>query len=409
MSGAAGGAAATVWGDEATARDPRLDGLRGLAILLVMLYHTTQYGFAADPLARALVVVPAVGWSGVDLFFVLSGFLITGLLLRAKRDAGYYRVFYARRALRILPLYWTALLFFLVVAPQLPGLGRIDFWYPGAGRETWWFWAFLSNVQLAWEGARQHRFLDIAWSLAIEEHFYLLWPWVVRHTSERGLLRVCAIAAVAALALRAALVFGGASPLAPYVLTPCRLDTLATGSALAVLAQQGGLARLAPAARRLAPAALAAFAGCCAWARFASGVAPGGGGDALGFLAHPLVQTLGYTLLCALWGALLVVVVTAPGGALPARIFEGAWLRRLGVHAYALYLFHFFVGALAAGLPFTPSRHPAWFVPAQLALWATAIGASYGLARLTWVALERPALALKRYFPYGARGAMPAA
>jgi len=410
MSGAGGAAAQeTVWAGEPAARDPRLDGLRGLAIALVMLYHTTQYGFARDPFAKALVLVPSLGWSGVDLFFVLSGFLITGLLLRAKRGERYYRVFFARRALRILPLYWAVLLFFLALGPRLPLFAHVDFWYPGASRESWWFWLFLSNVEIAWEGARQHRFLDLAWSLAIEEHFYLLWPWVVRHTSERGLLRVCAAAALGALALRAALLWAGASPLAPYVLTPCRLDTLATGSALAVLAQQGGLARLAPTARRVLPAALALFVACCAWARAATGVAPAPGdfaaatAHALGFHAHPLVQTVGYTLLCAIWGSLLVVAATAAPGSRVARACEAPWLRRLGVHGYALYLFHFFVGALAAGLPFTPSRHPQWFVPAQLALWAVSIGASYGLALVSWRLLEQPALSLKRHFPYPVR------
>lgn len=399
-------AAATVWGADG-ARDPRLDGLRGVAIALVLLYHTTQFGFAEGPLARALVALPAVGWAGVDLFFVLSGFLITGLLLRAKAAPRYYGAFYARRALRILPLYWTALLFFLVLMPRLPGLDRIDAWYPGAAREGWWFWVFLSNVQLAWEGARQHRFLDIAWSLAIEEHFYLVWPWVVRWTGERALLRVCAGAALLALALRAALVVGGASPLAPYVLTPCRLDALATGAALAVAARRGGLARLAPAARRLLPVAAAAFAACCAWARLASGPGQDAAG-ALAFHAHPLVQTAGYTLLCLLWGSLLVVVATAPAGGRAARVFESAWLRRLGLHAYALYLFHFFVASLAAGLPFVPSRQPGAFVPAQLALWITAIAASLLVARAAWLAIERPALALKRHFPMGGRGAAPA-
>ncbi len=69
------------------ARNPRLDGVRGLAILLVMLYHTTHYGLARGPFEVALTVIPSLGWSGVDLFFVLSGFLITGILLRAKHGS----------------------------------------------------------------------------------------------------------------------------------------------------------------------------------------------------------------------------------------------------------------------------------------------------------------------------------
>jgi peptidoglycan/LPS O-acetylase OafA/YrhL len=405
----AAGADATAWGGPhgAEARDPRLDGLRGLAIALVMLYHTTQFAFARGPLAEALVLAPSVGWSGVDLFFVLSGFLITGILLRAKRSSSYYGAFYARRVLRIFPLYYAVLVFFLIVVPRLGVFASVnDLWQEGSDRNGLWFWLYLSNLRVAWTGAWQHHALDITWSLAIEEHFYLLWPLVVRSCGERALLRVCAATALAALGLRVALVASGAAPAVAYVLTPCRLDTLATGAALAILARRHGLAALAPWARRVLPAALALFAACYAFARVGAGAAPTAADyaaateHALGFTTHPLVQTVGYTLLCAIYGALLVIVAAAPAGSPWARVFELRWLRSLGTYSYALYLFHFFVGMLAVGLPWTPARNPQWFVPAQLALWATAIAASYGLARLSWALLEAPMLSLKRHFPY---------
>lgn len=390
------------------ARDPRLDGLRGLAILLVILYHTTQYGLARGPLGAVVTAIPSVGWSGVDLFFVLSGFLITGILLEARRGSSYYRAFYGRRVLRIFPLYYAVLVLFLVVVPRIDVFAYVDdFWLPGAEREGLWYWLYLSNLQVARAGAWQHQTLDITWSLAIEEHFYLLWPFVVRHASERRLLQVCAAAFVGALALRVALVAFEVPALAAYVLTPCRLDTLATGAAIAVGVRRlaGGPAALLRPARVVLPIALALFAGCWAWVRFAADVpvAPGYAAAAteraLAFTTHPLMQTAGYTLLCGVYGALLVWVAAAPAGSWRARVFEARWLRSLGLYSYALYLFHFFVALLMLGV-FTPARHPEHWVSAQLLFWALAIGASYGLARLSWVVLEAPMLRLKRHFPY---------
>ena len=385
-------------------RDPRLDGLRGLAILLVMLYHTTHYGLARTKLEEALTIVPSVGWSGVDLFFVLSGFLITGILLGAREGTTYYRAFYARRVLRIFPLYYATLAFFLIVVPQIPLFAAVDsFWNPGASREQFWYWLFLSNVQAALSGAWQHQTLDISWSLAIEEHFYLLWPLVVLRASERRLLQICAGTIVAALLLRATLVATGASPLAAYTLTPCRLDTLATGAAIAILARRtGGLAALARAARIVLPVALALFVVAQAWIRLGQPAATGYEAITRQVLAlnnDPLMQTIGFTLLCAVCGALLVWVLGAPATSWRARCFEMKWLRSFGRYSYAMYLFHFFVGIMAVNI-FTPGNYPQNFALAQLFFWLLAIGATYALARVSWSLLEGPVLRLKRFFPY---------
>ena len=396
--------ALTHGGAAVEARDPRLDGLRGLAILLVMLYHTTHYGLARTKLEEALTIVPSVGWSGVDLFFVLSGFLITGILLGAREGTTYYRAFYARRVLRIFPLYYATLAFFLIVVPRIPLFAAVDsFWNPGASREQFWYWLFLSNVQAALSGARQHQTLDISWSLAIEEHFYLLWPLVVRRASERRLLQICAGTIVAALLLRAALVVAGASPLAAYTLTPCRLDTLATGAAIAILARRaGGLAVLARAARVVLPVALALFVVVQAWIRLGQPAATGYPAITRQVLAlnnDPLMQTIGFTLLCAVYGALLVWVLGAPATSWRARCFEMKWLRSFGRYSYAMYLFHFFVGIMVVNI-FTPGNYPQNFALAQLCFWLLAIGVTYALARASWLLLEGPVLRWKRFFPY---------
>ncbi len=371
-----------------------------------MLYHTTHYGLARTSLDSALTILPSVGWSGVDLFFVLSGFLITGILLTARDSSTYYRAFYARRVLRIFPLYYATLVFFLLLVPRMSFFAPVNyFWNPGANHQQFWYWLFISNVQTAITGVWQHQTLDLTWSLAIEEHFYLLWPFVVRHASERRLLQICAGTIVAALLLRWALVVAGASPLAAYTLTPCRLDTLATGAAIAILARRaGGLAALSRIARIVLPTALALLVAVQAKIRLGQPVVTGYEAitrQVLALNTDPVMQTLGYTLLCAVYGSLLVWVLTARATSPLARCFEVGWLRSFGKFSYAMYLFHFFVGMLAVSL-FTPGNHPQHFVIAQFGFWLLAIGVSYALARASWALLEAPMLRLKRYFPYRA-------
>ena len=252
--------------------------------------------------------------------------------------------------------------------------------------------------------------LGITWSIAIEEQFYLIWPWVVRHADDRRLLAICAATAVGALVLRVALVVSGANPLVAYVLTPCRLDTLATGAALAIVAAQpGGFTRLARPARITLAVSTALFAMLYAAVRFGAGTAPDAAASAtgpdartaiaLGFLGNPWIQTVGFSLLCVLYGSLLVSVLTAPAGALRARCFEMRWLRSFGTYSYAMYLFHFFIGIVALSF-FTPANHPGWFLVAVPFYWSLSIGMTYALARLSWATLETPLLRLKRYFPY---------
>ena len=144
-----------------------LDGLRGIAILLVVAFHYVD-----------IVQLFRIGWIGVDLFFVLSGFLITGKLVESFGRKGYLSGFYRNRALRIFPLYYAVLLvFFLglrwVVSPaNLPGLHFYsDHWLS--------FVLFLQNWSLIFFGFPKEVYLTHLWSLAVEEQFYLLWPIVI--------------------------------------------------------------------------------------------------------------------------------------------------------------------------------------------------------------------------------------
>ena len=153
---------------------PELDSVRGVAVLMVVFYHAFYWGMNLPlfpPIERQLLQLTWVGRLGVNLFFVLSGFLITGLLLNAKSRPDYYRKFYIRRALRILPAYFATLLVLLVTGVSLKFIGLSLL--------------YLSNLTPLFGVAIAY---PVLWSLAVEEHFYLLWPLAVRKFSSRALL-----------------------------------------------------------------------------------------------------------------------------------------------------------------------------------------------------------------------------
>src|SRR5271168_1894347 len=166
-------------------RVPQLDAVRGIAILLVMLVNTSEK-YPELHLQHFI----ANGWMGVDLFFVLSGFLITGILLDTRSSEHYFKTFYARRVLRILPLYYSVLVFMFVVVPLLRPADAHSIFERAS---PWWaFPLFLQNFLVA-RSTNATGPLGVAWSLAIEEQFYLLWPLVVRYCPIRLLRRLATI------------------------------------------------------------------------------------------------------------------------------------------------------------------------------------------------------------------------
>jgi peptidoglycan/LPS O-acetylase OafA/YrhL len=384
---------------------PVLDGVRGLAILLVLAFHenVVEGEHVTTAFDRWFFSLVGVGWCGVDLFFVLSGFLITGILLDAKGGARYFRNFYARRTLRIFPLYYAVCFLSLVVIPNLPAgvvpaanlerLGRIE------GDEIW-YWLYLSNVAIARAGVWRHGILDVSWSLAIEEQFYLLWPALVAGLGRVGLARVCVGLLIGAPSLRLLLSLAGAGPMAILVATPARLDPLALGALIALAARgPAGLGALAPAARWVFGATLALLAGWFLWRGSLDGM-------------EPAVQVAGYGVLAWNFGALLVLVLLAPAGSFANRLFASRFLRLFGKYSYAIYLFHLPVRAALRDTVYGPDefvRILGSMVPGQFLFYAISTPLALGLAMLSWVLLERRCLALKRHFPNARRRARGAA
>ncbi|HYK81566.1 MAG TPA: acyltransferase, partial [Gemmatimonadales bacterium] len=229
-------------------------------MLLVLLNHAIAVPLwtATVPFDQTVRAVAFAGWIGVDIFFVLSGFLITGILLDSRGQPRWWPNFFVRRALRVFPLYYGALLFLFVLLPRVVHWAEPDFATLQANQP--WYWGYMVNVLHALtSGEGTPLNTGHLWSLSIEEQFYLIWPLIVWACSPRGLLRMAAFAVVAGLAFRLAVVLHDpANARAAYFLTPGRLDTLMAGAALAVAVRMpGGLARVAA----WAPRALAAGGG----------------------------------------------------------------------------------------------------------------------------------------------------
>jgi peptidoglycan/LPS O-acetylase OafA/YrhL len=430
-----------------------LDGVRGMAILLVMWHHMTVFhpSNAAEHLFES---VAQLGTTGVDLFFVLSGFLITGILYDSKQsltargqgEGAFFGNFYARRTLRIFPLYYAVVFGSLIVLPHAGELLRqfVDASraayietklqsFQGAKGYAAWFWLYLSNFPIGWTGRWLHQVLGISWSLAIEEQFYLVWPMLVWFLSRRAAIRVCAGLVVLALICRCVLVgimlkagvgYGTppadgqylplANPIGVYVLSFCRVDDLAFG-ALGALLLRGSVdvPRAAGIARKLvllcggAAIALIVIDNLMGWA-IRENLGTGGG---------PLFQTIGYTLAgLTCLGALILAIASNPGG-LWHRFWTSRFMRTLGKYAYALYLFHLPIRAVIRDAVFGPAADagkagPRWTFghilgsefPGQLAFYAICIAASLAAAWVSWIVFESQILKLKKFFPSGVEG-----
>ena len=373
---------------------PALDAVRGVAILLVMLFHFSNYGHGLVPAAlwtdRLYYLVSRAGWIGVDLFFVLSGFLITGILHDAKGGAHYFRNFYARRVLRIFPLYYGALALFVVALPRLlPGSPRVQ----ALPHDAIWYWTYLSNLRIASQGWPEFGALGHFWSLAVEEQFYLLWPVLVLALSRRHLQAACAACMVGGLAVRVGWNLAG-NPTAAFVLTPARVDALAVGAYLALAARgPAGLTRIS----LRAPFA-AALTGSSLLATFVL---------RRGFVAHdPVVSTVGHTLLACFFGAVLVLALTSAREGVIGRAFDSSTLRFFGRYSYALYVFHhpmLFLWPGVIPLEVVPSIFGSQLLR-QLVFLVVATGVSVAVALVTWHFYEKQFLKLKSLFPYESTG-----
>jgi peptidoglycan/LPS O-acetylase OafA/YrhL len=361
----------------ATQHNGALDGLRGVAILSVMLYHFTGSYKGANPLLRLWSLVAGAGWMGVDLFFVLSGFLITGILYDTIHAEHRVRNFYARRALRIFPLFYGVLFGLLLLTPVLH-----MHWRP----EHLLYFFYLSNVSLLlvpdFQLPSQWVNLGHLWSLAVEEQFYLLWPFIVWRVKNRTtLLRIILAVLVAGPILRALLLGGGMNALDMSRLLVARADSLLFGGGVALLFRARSAGRI-PAGKILIIAVSLL--------------------TILLYLAHgaeqssPWIATAGYSVIAMSCASL--ILLAQEGSNWVTALFDRPLLRFFGRYSYGLYLFH--------GLYFVYLRHLSGRLEhllhsgllAQLLIAVFGFLVSVALAVMSYHFFEAPILTLKRRF-----------
>jgi peptidoglycan/LPS O-acetylase OafA/YrhL len=361
-----------------------LDGVRGFAVILVFVYHAAcfasmQASFAAtqSPIQALFHRIAMRGRVGVDLFFVLSGFLITGILLRAKDAENYYRGFYARRALRVFPLYYLVL--FESVLAHRPPI-----------KDQFWFWFNLSNLPTAFNPDLMP-YLGHYWSLAIEEQFYLIWPAMVRRSDEKTLIRICLGVIAACFTLRnfpIVLAWNERWPDFVYRLTPFRIDALCAGALLAILVHRG--------------VDLSRFRGYLRIAAIAGGIVM----IAALFTgtSYQLPVRLGYTGTVLCFSAVIALALNP--SSLTAKIFRNRFLRRMGLYSYCFYLIHLAILSHAWALYSRLHAMHLAFANEELnrmALDCVAFAVTCGICAVSYKFFESPILNLKRFFPHHGR------
>jgi len=369
-------------------RIPGLDGLRGVAILMVLILHFYNEGIinAGYPLIGPVITkLTLSGLYGVQLFFVLSGFLITGILLGSRNDPNYFRNFYMRRFLRIFPLYYgTLCLLFLV----LPHVVAFDEAAKDISSRQVWLWTYLSNAPWmgrGWDSSAIFR-LGHFWSLCVEEHYYIVWPLVVfKCESPRKIIRLCLLCIGIGFLIRAIHAVVGSPELFTWS-SVANIDGLALGSLLAAGLRTEASSRLIT--------------------RHAPHVALFAGATFLILLFVPRRLHTGYywmiieTISVTFFGGVLILVLRQTRAL--SALMRNQVLIAFGKYSYGIYVIHNICLPLFQWLfnPKSLSTKLGSPLLAQAVFYVLAISASFLFAFMSWHLCESHFLKLKRFFEY---------
>jgi peptidoglycan/LPS O-acetylase OafA/YrhL len=382
--------------DPRNRRIPELDGLRGLAILLVIICHYIAnpshppLGFVADH----LITILDLGWSGVDLFFVLSGFLIGGILLGSRNSPNYFRTFYLRRAHRILPVYysWIFLYLLLVGICVYSSLKPVIMTPPGIALASPdlavvpKYFLFVQNI-LYWPRPFEWQWFIVTWSLAVEEQFYLIAPPLIRWVSQRILLVILCLTVVAAPLLRyvSFVYFPRLDHFSQFAM-PCRADALSLGI-LAAIAWRSNIVRSFlqrnPGFLQRTTIYLAVCILALLW-----------------WLVRPpnvVTVTAGYSFLAFFYVSLLLLVLSQKDSFL-ARCMRISLLRRLGGISYCVYIIHLTINEL--GHRFLMHQEPDLSHWQGIVITCAALVLSLTIASVSWKFFEKPLISRGHHFTY---------
>lgn len=370
---------------------PALDGLRGIAILMVLVHQLGMLDDRSTILNYLFGYAIGTGWAGVQLFFVLSGFLITGILLDTQKSTNYFSGFYARRTLRIFPLYYGALALAFIV---LPAFGIVSSGVEKDWNQQIWLWTYLVNwVEPV--GIGSHTFPHF-WSLAVEEQFYLLWPLLlalpIYRASVAACIRLCVMVAVISLAARFIFAWNGDGRDEIYLLTICRIDALVIGAAFAALMRMPELPNgwrriMAKPTQSLIAGFSVAIVGVLVTHGFS--------------FENFLGETIGFTLLALAFGLVIMAAACADLRSIDGvfQLLRLAPLRSLGKYSYAMYVFHKPLHDLL-GRPLLVKLRVdmAHSLLAELLYIAGSVVVLHALALLSYHLFEKHFLNLKRFF-----------
>jgi peptidoglycan/LPS O-acetylase OafA/YrhL len=378
---------------------PALDGLRGLAALMVVAHHSATTYLLTSSFDKAYFRVTSLFWIGVDLFFVLSGFLITNILLDTQKSRNYFKAFYGRRFVRIFPLYYAFLAVFYFLLPALGVHLSIDEIHAQA-----WQWAYAGNIYdgfYPWPGSN----IGVFWTLGIEEQFYLFWPLIVFFSGTRY-LKKGVIAAILTLPLfRAACLSIGLPTNFIFTFTLCRMDGLLLGALISIAYREGFIERMSSRKYRSVRESLDwFFVGSilifvCGYCLFL-----GNEQFLFNMLTWPRSwQYFGSTLISIPF-AYAVLRAVAPENNPFQRVMSFKYLRTIGKYSYALYILHdpicLWVGTYFPVPRILQTLPPTWSFLHSIYIIIVQFTLSIIAAVISWNILEKYFLKLKKYFPY---------
>jgi peptidoglycan/LPS O-acetylase OafA/YrhL len=364
-------------------RVPQLDGIRGLAISLVLVWH--YYVFLPtpeiSPVNAFFKKIFILSWSGVDLFFVLSGFLIGGILLDNRSAKNYYYTFYLRRICRILPLYFILIIPFMVVYlskvwKNIPVLG----WLFNNPLPLWSYATFTQNLFVMNDGSFGANGLGVTWSLAIEEQFYLILPFLIRFVSKTNLPYVFISLIIAAPLFRSILLFTFPTRVfAGFVLLPGRMDALFLGVLGAWILRQDDMRDFLTRNRRFAFIAMLLFGSIIPVLTYMY--------SKPGAPAAKMLLTIGFTCMSAFFLCLILISVISSNGTI-SKILSFKPLRSLGIVSYFVYLFHLIFLGLAHA--FVLNQKPQNTDLTNILVTFLSLVLLFSIAALSWVLFEKP-------------------
>ncbi|MBS1759092.1 MAG: acyltransferase [Bacteroidetes bacterium] len=350
---------------------PALDGLRGAAILLVVIYH--NFGFIQEYFF--------FGWIGVDLFFTLSGFLITDILLKTVLQPNYLRNFYIRRALRIFPLYYTALILFLIILPRFNTPLNLNYYV----NNQEYIWTYLQNWLYIFKPTNDTSSLTHLWSLAVEEQFYLLWPFVILLIrNPKYLLITVSVILLSIIGLRLWAWLHHVPGLSYYNLyTFSRIDGICIGSMIAILL------RINPNFLTKYTSFIVLFFAAINFVFFFI--------NRSSHFFYPYLAIVGYTTFAMLLGLLVNQAITKETK-LINLIFNFSPLRFIGKVSYGFYIFHWpmYIGFKPLAISWLSSIFNPWYSE-----FIYSIAISLVALLLSWLSFnyfERPFLKMKDKF-----------